>query len=750
MLKKSLFLFLVVLLLLMTVLLSIRFNPSLVLSAVSMVTEYQIRADKLNLTFFPLKISSEALQVKTEKNRSIASFGVANIEYDWWAKLLGKRADWIGKVVQGKINLAALPLKTSEVSESTEGGQPIDVHALLTLFAGEISDVRIVFDEEKDNYLHINQLSALLSATDKNSTNQNLEQVIDVNMTWGNTNKPIEIQGRLKSFYQASSPTLQLDLTTLNLTPLVSGEGNDIVTEESAIDWLWLSRFNKLIVLFSVEKIQLNENTISQLNLHLSIEGGIEILQIGVDVHWKLSENLYFDDSLILKGYAKPLGMKTLGKDLHSSIELQSSKATLKLTGDININGIDENIIELKMDVQELPFTGLNFSAITQYLPLSLSSKLIVDTDRIEVKLTEGQFGNSDVAGKVIIDKFTSVKPSIDINLRSGKLSYVSDEQPTAELTEQDKPIEKLFNDTPIDWQWLHDYQLNADLQIAELDYAGLLFQDVNLPVTIEEGTLALPAVSAKLGEGHISGALSIIDEQTGLENQSPVEISATLTVQDAKLDALGLFSKEQIEGGLLNIDSKLSLQGNSSQQLANSTRGFVFVDASQSVIKSNSFELIGSDLLMEFLSKLNPFSKEDKHTDLECAVAYFPIEKGIFDLENAVAIKTSKIVITGDGAIDLSKEELNIKFTPTMRQGVGLNIGSLVKFVKLGGSLTQPRPALDAAGLLTTGLAASVAISTGGVSLLADGLVSKLTNDQACKQVKENYLKSKKNDLSL
>ena len=88
--------------------------------------------------------------------------------------------------------------------------------------------------------------------------------------------------------------------------------------------------------------------------------------------------------------------------------------------------------------------------------------------------------------------------------------------------------------------------------------------------------------------------------------------------------------------------------------------------------------------------------------------------------------METSKMEIVGDGTIDLNSEKLDIGFTPNAKSGVGINIGSLVKFLKVGGTLAAPRPAADAGGLLKSGLAIGAAISTGGASVVAEGLAKR------------------------
>ena len=51
-----------------------------------------------------------------------------------------------------------------------------------------------------------------------------------------------------------------------------------------------------------------------------------------------------------------------------------------------------------------------------------------------------------------------------------------------------------------------------------------------------------------------------------------------------------------------------------------------------EAVLMNDFIELVGSDLVMETLNKLNPFAKEDPTTQLSCALVRFTAEDGIRD----------------------------------------------------------------------------------------------------------------------
>ena len=130
----------------------------------------------------------------------------------------------------------------------------------------------------------------------------------------------------------------------------------------------------------------------------------------------------------------------------------------------------------------------------------------------------------------------------------------------------------------------------------------------------------------------------------------------------------------------------------------------------------------------------LNPFMKEDETTELECAAVKFTAKDGVLTSKNQMAVETTKMKIVGGGIVDMNTEELEIGFSPSAKEGFGVNVSSLVKFVRLGGTLSNPSPEADPVGILKSGAALGAAMSSGGLSLLVEGLLKRVTSSgSAC-----------------
>ena len=145
--------------------------------------------------------------------------------------------------------------------------------------------------------------------------------------------------------------------------------------------------------------------------------------------------------------------------------------------------------------------------------------------------------------------------------------------------------------------------------------------------------------------------------------------------------------------------------------------------------------------MILSLLNKLNPFSKSDKTTKLECAIVNLNIEDGKIDIDKSLALKTSKLTMVANGYVDLTSEKIKLSLTPKARSGVGVDVSSLVKFIALGGTLTSPAPVVTASGVLKSAVVVGAAVSTGGISLLATSAAEKAaTSVDVCERARTAF----------
>ena len=126
---------------------------------------------------------------------------------------------------------------------------------------------------------------------------------------------------------------------------------------------------------------------------------------------------------------------------------------------------------------------------------------------------------------------------------------------------------------------------------------------------------------------------------------------------------------------------------------------------------------------------------------DAECGAFFLEVENGVARTDRGMAIKFHDFTLIGGGQIDLSNEQLDIVFASKARKGLGINTNTLAKMVRVGGTIKNPEIGADSKGLFKTGLALGAALASGGLSLIAQGLLDKqVANSDVCQIVREQY----------
>jgi hypothetical protein len=115
-------------------------------------------------------------------------------------------------------------------------------------------------------------------------------------------------------------------------------------------------------------------------------------------------------------------------------------------------------------------------------------------------------------------------------------------------------------------------------------------------------------------------------------------------------------------------------------------------------------------------------------------------VEDGLAWTEQGIAIQTDEFALLGGGNVDLNDEAVKLVVSSKARKGLGINTNSLIKLIRVGGTLSSPEIETDSSGILQSGVAIGAAIVSGGLSLLAQGLYDKhKANADVCGTAAEN-----------
>jgi len=184
-------------------------------------------------------------------------------------------------------------------------------------------------------------------------------------------------------------------------------------------------------------------------------------------------------------------------------------------------------------------------------------------------------------------------------------------------------------------------------------------------------------------------------------------------------------------EGAPTDIAVQFSGRGDSVRSLMASASGNVRVVVGPGRLKNRALDA-GADVT-QLLNSLNPARGQDPYTEMKCAVLRFPVRNGIATIPNGIALETNKVRLLGGGTVNLRNETLELAFRPEAASGLGVGAGNLARYAKVEGTLANPRIGIDMAGAASTAAVAGAAIATGGLTLLAGGLLIDNVPDNPC-----------------
>jgi len=363
-----------------------------------------------------------------------------------------------------------------------------------------------------------------------------------------------------------------------------------------------------------------------------------------------------------------------------------------------------------------------NFSVLAgRELPddmAQLKFRLTGTRDSMTLDEFEGIIGDSDFSGEFFmrsgeVPEFRVGFTSDRIDL-SGYLPEPPEEvQHEAESTTAAPKKDRLIPETVIPMDELKKYRASVDIRIAEMNARQRTLVDIVLVGAIDNGALIVEDFHfANTRGGVLAGEFEIRPAETGAE--------LLLGIQASGL-TLGLPTRTEEELLALpkfDLDTVLHGSGATVRELAGSLDGYVRLVGGEGKLRTTALRFFTSDFLYEVLNTVNPFSKTDPYSNMECSAILLRFEDGAISGKPAVVSQSDRIRIFANAKIDLKTEKLSVDINTVPRKGLGLSLTDLVNpFTKLGGTLAKPTLTIDPEGALIEG---GVAVATVGLSILA------------------------------
>ncbi len=192
------------------------------------------------------------------------------------------------------------------------------------------------------------------------------------------------------------------------------------------------------------------------------------------------------------------------------------------------------------------------------------------------------------------------------------------------------------------------------------------------------------------------------------------------------------IYGTELIEGARADVNIDVAGRGDSMAELMAGLSGGIYVAAGKAIIHNQRLERVSGDVVTAVLSTVAMQSSEEKTTHVRCGVVRVLVKNGLVSVDRTIAMETSRTAKSVSGSIDLKDEGLDLGVDLVGRRGPSLGAGSFSGLVRVRGTMAEPTVGVDAAGIAGAVATVAGAVATGGLSLLAQGLISQIAADRS------------------
>lgn len=524
---------------------------------------------------------------------------------------------------------------------------------------------------------------------------------------------------------EENTNTAKNTLSPNSSSPSPAAQSNTPV-KEAEIDWAWLDETDVKLKL-NIEKLKAVGWQLTKLNSDITLKQSIDVKVSASQISELASKRDIDDFSADIR--LQPLSKKTSGPDVQLSLKTKQQGIATTVTGKLNLNGLPGTELQVNADAEaskavwtlaQLPWQEAGKLSIAATVKTSDDSYALKGSGRLGQQSSDLDLSFTPairpeeipaLSGSVALRK-------IDLAFLSAPVSADNNNTETKSPAKSSKT--KMINDDPLTLDALKSINAKLQIELEDIDTGYNFIKTAKLKPTLQNGLLHLKDTTVNFDGGEAKVALTLDASKT------IPELDIRFSVDADDYGKLGLNKAAGIDKGKGRIRLDADSKGISPHQLAANMNGKLDIKITDLLAQGNALNLIGSDVLSETIDKLNPFSEAKTSTEIECVAVHFKGSKGKFFSDDGIALETKQTKIIGTGNIDIGKEELLLGISPIARTGVGINVGAAAGLVRLGGTFSKPKIVADPAGMFTSSLSTGAAIYTGGLSLLAQGLIKR------------------------
>lgn len=393
-----------------------------------------------------------------------------------------------------------------------------------------------------------------------------------------------------------------------------------------------------------------------------------------------------------------------------------------EMTGQLQVSG--PNLYDL------YPLTGIVFPATPNY---DLATHVDRKNARFELTGIRGRVGDSDLEGQLTVDK-PKDRRKVTADLTSRRLVFadllaVIGGGPKAAAAKggpsapAPTPSGRLMPDAQLQISKIKTMDADLKYRAQSVVTGKWPLRRFSLDLTLDDSVLVMDPVAFDFPQGRLAAKVRI----DGRQAVPTTDLDARLTnlaIQQFMPAKNG--APPPIEGTLL-ARAELHGTGDTIHKAASSADGKVVLVVPHGKIRQAFAELLGINVANGLYLLL---SKDNRETDLRCAVAQFDVKNGLMSVNDAV-FDTGVVRATGKGAVDLGAETLNLRLEGQPKEPRVIRLWAPIT---LTGALLHPKLGVDAgkaAGQL--GIAVAVGAVLAPLAAILPFIDGGLAKDADC-----------------
>lgn len=399
-------------------------------------------------------------------------------------------------------------------------------------------------------------------------------------------------------------------------------------------------------------------------------------------------------------------------------------EAVVALTGVLDgFPDFSSTDLSLSVRVPDLSALGLLDGRPLPAQPLELDSRFDGTTTRFALEELVLRTGESDLKGRLLAD-FAGLVPEITLDAEAGVLDLAAwshEADPSAEEPASKVGEGRLLPDYTFPMAQLRRANGTARVRAGEVRLKRRTFSRLALDVRLQDGSLVVDQLH---GEG-LRGALDV--------TAALVPVADGMAEARFKASASGLLlnlSRDVVANPdvlpALDTDIELVGQGAGSYQALGNANGHLVVTGSAGVIPNSLLSALDAGLLEQVFAAILPVKVLQSDSNLQCFAARLVVENGVVRTDPGVSLVTDKVQMISTGTVNLATTALDLSFETHPTKAFQANVSEVLvnPFVKITGTIARPQLSLNAPKAL---LYSGAAIGTGGLSILAKGLLDRM-----------------------